>query len=107
MKDILGAVITFALGVGISALDFLISKYFLEKNPDKFATTSVIKQLINVAFLVGVYMVSGYIHIGLIYLLVGAVLGVTLPMLIFTRKLLKLNEALRRTPESKEGETDG
>lgn len=107
MKDVLGAAITFTAGVGISALNYLISKYFLEKNPDRFAMTSVVKQLINVAFLVAVYMSADFLPCKLIYLLVGAVLGITMPMFIFTRKLLKLNEAKRGASREKEGESDG
>ncbi len=107
MNNILGAVITFSIGVGIAALDYLISKYFLEKNPDRFAMTAVVKQLINVAFLVAVYMSADFLPCELIYLLGGAVLGITIPMIIFTRKLLKLNEAKRGASREKEGESDG
>lgn len=107
MNDVLGAVIAFTFGVGISALNYFISKYFLQKSPDKFAMTSVIKQLINVAFLVAVYMLSDSLPWRFSYLIVGAVLGITLPMLVFTRKLLKLNEARRGAPDGKEGEKNG
>lgn len=107
MNDILGAVITFTVGVGVSALNYLISKYFLQKSPDKFAMTSVIKQIINVAFLVAVYMLSDRLPWSFTYLIVGAVLGITLPMLLFTRKLLKLNGEKRSTSDGKEGEKNG
>jgi hypothetical protein len=107
MPDILGAVITFAVGLGIATLNFFISKYFLEKNPDKFAMTTVIKQIFNVGYLVAVYMSGDFLPFKLSYLLIGAVLGITLPMFIFTRKLLKLNEEKRGKPRGKEGESDG
>ena len=96
MPDILGSLITFVIGVGIATLNFFISKYFLKKNPDKFAMTTVIKQILNVGYLVAVYMVSDLVQVKLSYLLIGAVLGITVPMFIYTRKLLKLNEEKRR-----------
>lgn len=107
MKDILGAIITFALGVGIATLNYYISKYFLEKNPDKFAMTTVVKQIFNVGYLVAVYMSGDFLPFKLVYMLIGAVLGITLPMFIYTRKLLKLNEEKRGKSREKEGESDG
>ncbi len=107
MTDILGAVITFVLGLGIATLNYYISKYFLEKNPDKFAMTTVVKQIFNVGYLVAVYMLGDFLSFKLSYLLIGAVLGISLPMLIYTRKLLKLNEAKRSETRETEGESDG
>lgn len=107
MNDVLGAVITFTAGVGITALNYLVSKYVLQKSPDKFAMTSVIKQIVNVSFLVAVYMLSDYLPWNFTYLIVGAVLGITLPMIVFTRKLVKLNEARCDAPKCKEGEKNG
>lgn len=107
MKDILGAVIAFAIGLGIAALNYYISKYVLEKNPDKFAMTTIVRQVINVGYLVAVYMSGDFLPCKLTYVLVGAVLGITIPMFIFTRKLLKLNETKRGKSPGKEGESDG
>ena len=107
MNDILGAVIAFLIGIGIATLNYYISKYFLEKNPDKIAMTTVIRQLFNVAYLVAIYMLSDYLPCKTMFLLVGAVLGITLPMVFYTRKLLKLNETKREKSRKKEGESDG
>ncbi len=107
MEDILGAVIAFAVGVGIATLNYYISKYFLEKNPDKFAMTTVVKQVINVGYLVAAYVLGDFLPCKLSYVLIGAVLGITLPMFIFTRKLLKFNETKRGESPGKEGESNG
>ncbi len=107
MPDILGAVITFAVGIGIATLNYFISKYFLQKNPDKFAVTTVIKQIFNVGYLVAVYMSGDFLPFKLPYLLIGAVLGITTPMFIYTRRLLKLNEGNRMKSHKEEGESDG
>ncbi len=107
MQDIFGAVITFAVGVAIAALNYYISKYFLEKNPDKFAMTTVVKQIFNVGYLVAVYMLGDFLPFKLSFLLIGAVLGITLPMFIFTRKLLKINDQSRGKSREKEGDSDG
>ena len=41
------------------------------------------------------------------YLLVGAVLGMTVPMVYFTKKLLSFNKTTDTKKEEKEGEADG
>ena len=41
------------------------------------------------------------------YLLVGAVLGMTLPMLYFTKQLLKVNESALNSKKEKEDDIDG
>lgn len=107
MKDFLGAAATLLIGVGIATLNFYISKYILNKKPDRFAVTTVIRQILNIGYLVAVYMSGSFLPCKLTYLLVGAVAGITLPMFIYTRKLLKLNEARVEKNLKKEGESDG
>ena len=107
MKDILGAAVTLLVGVGIATLNFYISKYILNKKPDKFAMTTLVRQILNIGYLVAVYMLGDFLPCKLTYLLVGAVVGITLPMFIYTRRLIKLNETRLERNLKEEGESDG
>ena len=106
-QNIIGAVVAAAVGVGIAFVNYLISKAVLAKSPDKYSITTVMRQIIQVGFLVIVYFAGEKTEYDPIYLLIGAVLGITLPMFLFTKKLLSFNETLYRKEKGKEEETDG
>lgn len=106
-NNIIGAVVAAAIGVGVAFISYLVSKAVLKKSPEKYSATTVMRQVIHIGFLVAVYFVSGKTACDPIYLLVGAVLGMTLPMFFFTKKLLNINEALYGKEKRKEEEADG
>ena len=58
--------------------------------------TAVIRQVINVAYLAAVYFVSSAVLSSVVYPLVGAVVGLTVPMFIFTFKLVKKNDSAEK-----------
>ncbi|MBR5202200.1 MAG: hypothetical protein IKW45_02950 [Clostridia bacterium] len=105
--NIIGAVITFALGGVVSYLSFLISKSILIKQPEKFAFSTVLRQTIQIFYLVAVYFISKYISWDTWYMLIGAVVGVTVPMIYFTHKLLQINQSNNTKNEKKDGEDNG
>ena len=107
ISNIIGAVVVAVVGVGVAFVNYLISKTVLSKIPDKYSATTVLRQIVQIAFLVIVYFISKKTNYDPMYLLVGAVLGITVPMFIFTKKLLTLNETLRSKEKRKEEEVDG
>ena len=107
ISNIIGAVVVAVVGVGVAFVNYLLSKTVLVKNPQKYSAVTVLRQLIQVGFLVIVYFISKKTNYDPMYLLVGAVLGITVPMFIFTKKLLTLNETLRSKEKRKEEEVDG
>ena len=107
ISNIIGAVVVAVVGVGVAFVNSLISKTVLTKIPDKYSATTVLRQIVQIAFLVIVYFISKKTNYDPMYLLVGAVLGITVPMFIFTKKLLTLNETLRSKEKRKEQEVDG
>lgn len=100
--DIIGAVISALIGFAIAYLNYVISKYVLKKSPQKYSFTTVLRQVIQIAYLAAVYFIGEKTGTDIIYLLVGAVLGMTLPMLYFTKKLINFNEAFYKTEKGKE-----
>lgn len=101
--DIIGAVIAAVTGVAIAFVNYLFSKKMLIKAPEKYSFITVIRQVIQVGFLALVYFIGAKTEIAdPVYLLVGAVLGMTVPMFFFTKKLLSVNNGLSRKTEKKE-----
>ena len=106
MADIIGAAIALVLGVLIAILNYLLSAYMLKKHPENYASATVLRQVIQVLFLVAVLVFGEKTPADVIFLLIGAAAGVTLPMFYFTGKLVKLNDALIKE-KRKESEGDG
>lgn len=105
--DFLGAIIAFAAGIGVSWLNFRISSYILKKHPDKYSLSTLLRQIIQVAFVVLLYFVSGQLPFGIWYVLIGGVAGLTVGMFCFTFKLLKQNEAENHMNDSQKNGENG
>lgn len=86
---IIGAALAFIAGVAVSYLNYRISLAVLRRKPDAYPMTSVVRQITNVAYLAAVYFITPYTPWGLIPLLVGAALGSTLSIFLFTYLLVK------------------
>lgn len=106
-ESIVGAIITFALGIVIAYLNFLLSKAILTKQPEKYAFSTIIRQIMQIIYIVAVYFVSTIAPWDMWYMLIGAVFGVTVPMVYFTHKLLRLNQTVKTKDDKKEGEDNG
>ncbi len=108
--NIIGAVAAAIIGILIALANYLLSKKVLVKAPEKYSIITVLRQILQIGYLAAVYFVAdktGFANPA--YMLIGAVLGMTLPMLLFTKKLLAVNaSAAAHTKEKgKEDETDG
>ena len=106
-ENIVGAIFSFALGVVVAFLNFLLSKAILTKQPEKYAFSTIVRQATQVLYLVAVFFISDYTPWDSWYMLIGAVLGVSVPMIYFTHKLLQLNQSAPRKDNKKEGEDNG
>lgn len=104
--NIIGAFVTAVIGLLIAFINYSFSKKVLEKTPEKYALITVARQILQIGFLAIVYFVGTKTQVAdVIYLLVGAVLGMTVPMFYFTKKLLTLNESFVKT--KKEDDANG
>lgn len=106
-SDFIGAILAFAAGVIICFGNFRLSEYFLKHRPEKYSSVSVLRQIIQVAYILVLFFTAKYTPWNRSFVLIGGALGVTLPMFVFTYRLLKTNND--RTPDKKEKEesTDG
>lgn len=106
-EKIISAIVAAVVGFAIAVVSYLISKTVLRKNPQKYATTSLIRPVISVSFLVALYFVGDKLFADPTYLLIGGVLGMTVPMFFFTKKLLQINEAVIKNEKRGEDSSDG
>ena len=106
--DIIGAAVAAATGMLIAFANYLISKRILVKAPEKYSVVTVVRQVIQVGFLAVVYFVGTKTELAdPIYLLVGAVLGMAVPMFFFTKKLLSVNESLSLKKKNEKEDENG
>lgn len=105
-NNFIGAILAFIIGTIICFGNFKLSEYFLRHHREKFSSASFIRQLIQVAYILVLFFTANYTPWDRTYVLIGGVLGVTLPMFLFTYKLLKTNNTARDS-EKKEDDTDG
>lgn len=105
--NIIGAVLCFLSGVGIASANFFLAKHFLKKRSEKISVISAIRQFIQVIFLFIAFFIGKYTDLNEWYLLIGAALGLTLPMIYFTPKLLSLTTMKFEKTEEKEANSDG
>lgn len=91
----------FALGALLAFVGFLIAKKTILKENGNLPAVSVIRQLLNVAYLVVLFFVAQKTGWDLYALLIGGALGVTVPSFLLTARLVRHihNE---KTPEEKE-----
>lgn len=105
--NIIGVALATVIGLGVAFLNYFLSKTVLLKAPDKFSLTTVLRQVIQVGYLVLVYFIGNRVEgLNSIYLLVGAVSGMTIPMLFLTKKLLTVNDSIKIT-KNREGDENG
>ena len=105
--DILGALIVAFSGLIIAFINYRISLYILTKMPNKYSFATIIRQVIQITFIVGVYFIGEALELNIIYLLIAAALGTTMPMFLFTKKLLKFNSKSNKKQTEKEDDTNG
>lgn len=101
--NIIGAVLAFVAGVGIASLNYALSRYILKNAPKQYTSTQIIKQLVQIAYIVLIYFFADKTPWNPLWVLVGGCLGITVPMLWFTFKLVKLNDSLKEKEESSNG----
>ena len=109
-SDLLGGALAFAVGAALAYGNFCITKNMLLKKTGAtgVSAVSVLRQVINVAYLVLVYFLAPKLPCSMIALLVGAVLGLTIPMFLFTFRLTRLTKPVsgeqEETQDGKGGE---
>ncbi len=106
--NVIGFVVAIIVGFLVALTNYFLSKTVLIKAPEKYSLITVVRQVLQIGFLVIVYFIGEKIQeVNTMYLLVGSVVGMTVPMIYFTKKLLSLNGALNKKSIDKEDDVNG
>ncbi|MBR3767756.1 MAG: hypothetical protein IKL10_05905 [Clostridia bacterium] len=106
-NDFVGVILAFIIGAMICFANFKLSEYFLKKHTEHFSKISFLRQIIQVLYILVLFFIAKYTPWDRTFVLIGGALGVTLPMFIFTYKLLKTNKTVSVKKEEKEESSDG
>lgn len=101
--NIFGAALAFAVGAAIAAANYVFSRYMLMKRPSMYVGMQAVRQVVQVVYLVILFLFGRHTPWDPIWLLVGGALGITLPMFYFTYRLVKFNDSLHGKEESTDG----
>lgn len=106
--SIVGAVLTFLGGTAVAGANFYIQLRTLNRDPAALTHTYSLRQILNVVYLAGVFLLGRAMSWELFPLLLGAALGLTIPAFFFAARLVKLNDALhaKTAAEQKKGDED-
>lgn len=91
--SIIGGLLAFLGGAAVSWLNYRINLRTLEKKPSALASISILRQLLSVGYLVAVFLLSGVLPWGHVPLLVGAALGLTIPSILLSLRLARINDS--------------
>ncbi len=86
---IVGGVISLVFGAALSSANYLVARRLLRKNNDRIAVSSILRQTLNIAYLVAIYFLSNVLPWPLEAMLVGGALGVTVPSFFFAARLAR------------------
>ena len=105
-NPIVGGILAFLGGAVISAVNYGINLTILKKNPALLASLGIVRQLLNVGYLVLVFFLSKRLPWELLPLLIGAAVGLTVPSFLLSMRLARKNESLssqQSKPSSEKG----
>lgn len=88
-NSVVGMLAAFLIGAALSYVNYLLTTKAAKTSSGQLAGISLLRQFINIGYLALVFFLAPYTPWDRIWLLVGAVLGVTLPMFLFTFLLLR------------------
>ena len=76
-------------GAVLAVAEYFLAKWVLKHHAQHYAAVSVIRQLLNVGYLAALFFLGRGDTQGLVPLLVGGALGLTVPAAFLTAALLK------------------
>ena len=103
-QSLLGGAAAFVFGALLALVNYLISRAVMRRKMSMFSSTAVIRQLINIGGLVALYFIAPHTPFETLPLVIGGVLGETLPMLFFTFLLLREGKSAGEDNNGKKGE---
>ena len=92
---IIGGLLAFLGGAAVALLNFGLNLRTLKRRPAALPYLSVVRQLLNVGCLAAAFFLADVLPWGRVPLLVGAAVGLTIPAILLSMRLAKINDSLR------------
>lgn len=106
----MGGLLAFLVGSAVAFINYRMSLTAMRRKASSLVYLSVARQLMNIGTLAAAYLLSKVLPWGAVSLLTGAALGLTVPSVLLSLRLAKLDDA-RPAPaadgQEKEEEQDG
>lgn len=104
--SIVGILLAFLLGAVLAYVNYRLTRHAALNPNERFAGVSILRQMLNLGYLAAVFFLAPYTPWDRTWLLVGAVVGLTLPTFLFTFLLLRrLNQSKADDSQNKGGES--
>lgn len=92
---LVGGTVGAAAGVVVACIGYSISATVLRKKPQMYASFSMLRQFIQILLLVALYFLVPLTPWGTMEVLVGGAIGMTVPMLFLTPRLVRMSARQR------------
>ncbi len=89
MEYIVGGGLALALGAALSVANYLIARKLLEKNGNRLAIISILRQMLNIAYLVAIYFLAEVLPWPVEAMLIGGAAGITVPSFPLAARLAR------------------
>lgn len=97
---VVGALLACAVGVALAVCNDRMTRAVYQKKPTLLVSFYVVRQIVNIAYLLALYFLSAVLPWGMLPLLIGGAAGVTIPSMLLAARFARQIGAQRR-----EGET--
>ena len=92
-SPVVGGLLAFLFGAAVSVVNYGINRRTLQNNPANIANIAIVRQILSVACFVAVFLLAKVLPWDYVPLLVGAAIGLTVPAILLSFRLAKLNDA--------------
>ena len=93
-SPLIGGLLAFLGGAAISVLNYRINLRILKKAPSYLTHAAILRQLLSVGYLAAAFFLARVLPWDYVPLLVGAAAGLTLPAILLSLRLAKVNDSL-------------
>lgn len=93
-------------GVAVAALNDLLLRTAIKRKRESIAAFYIARQMINVLYLAALYLLSRALGLDAAAILAGGAIGITLPSIFFTKRLVRINDAMKTDDMNKEDKNE-
>ena len=103
MEAVIGPLLAAAAGCAVAAVNYSLTRRAMAESGGMIGALSVVRMLLSVGLLAGIWFLSPHTPWDRTWMLVGAAAGLTLPMFFFTALLVRQADASGGKPHNTAG----